>query len=1186
MSPLPHRLPPTTGVLSAAAVLVALGACVLLGWALGVPAMVRVFPNTTAMAINTAAMFFTVGLALAATGLAHPVARPVRALLGLVLLVWPALILLQHLTGADLGIDWAAAHQRLGDGHAKPGRMAPNASLGFMLAGIVVLLSRRGVPGARGIQIASWLAGAVLAIGSTAFLGYWLKLEMLYRVASYNQMAALTAVGMTVVGLGLVGLVVQWRASLPPKLPDASRATWLAAGLLSLFALATGLVAFGLLKGGYEESASDSILHNASKSAVAVAALLDKNVALGKAIAGRPLLGAAVARLTGDPNDHLAAQQLRSEEQSFLALGYTGIRITAADGRLLGSAGDLVEQPALDAPLDQPGMQARLLWQQRLLFRTEHPLYDRGVRVGRLVLERPMAPLSAFMERAQRATGSGDFVLCYRQDTQVVCFPSRFYREPMRFAMFKRDGSPALPIARALLGQVGVQQLKDPRGISVIAAYTPIGTYPLAAVEKLETQELYEPLRAVMPQLMTTMLMLVLAGTLLLRRWVRPIIERIAAERARSAAVLDHSIDAFIALDEARRITEWNQQAQRLLGWRRDEALGQDAAQLLGLSAMPWLPAQAGASGTRVQTEVRTRDGAALPVELSVAAVQGQEGLATSVFVRDLREVRERERQLSQTQAALVQAQKLEAIGKLTGGVAHDFNNVLQVIGSNLQLIQAKADERGRTLAQAALGAVDRGAKLSSQLLAFARRQPLQPVSFDVNRRLARMDDLLRRSLGERIEIETIRAGGLWTTLADPNQLENVVLNLCINARDAMPEGGRLTLETANCTLDEAYCQGVEDVRPGQYVMIAVTDNGSGMPPEVLARVFEPFYTTKPEGKGTGLGLSMAYGFAKQSGGHIRIYSEPGNGTTVKLYLPRSFEAEVELPAEPSGPVTGGNETILVVEDDPAVQAAAVRMLQALGYRTLRAGDAQAALTILQSGAAVDLLFTDVVMPGPLRSPELAQRARTLHPEIRVLFTSGYTQNAIVHGGRLDPGVELLSKPYRQEDLARKVRRLLDERKRPTSSTAPPAALHEAAPVAEPQRQTPPDPQDLQPPLDRQVRVLFVEDQEDVREATHELLQILGAITVSAGSAEQAEQALARERFDLLLTDLSLPGRDGVALAQAARRLQPALRIAYATGLGASFTPPAGLEGQVLCKPYQLEDLQQLLVSVELDTQA
>ncbi|HEX8536648.1 MAG TPA: ATP-binding protein, partial [Cystobacter sp.] len=399
--------------------------------------------------------------------------------------------------------------------------------------------------------------------------------------------------------------------------------------------------------------------------------------------------------------------------------------------------------------------------------------------------------------------------------------------------------------------------------------------------------------------------------------------------------------------------------------------------------------------------------------------------------------VRERTQALEQseaerreTEAELRQAQKMEAVGKLTGGVAHDFNNLLQVIGGNLQLLQNEVagNERGQRRLQTAVGAVERGAKLAAQLLAFARRQPLEPVVINLGRLVRGMDELLRRALGEDIEVETVITGGLWNTFADANQLENVILNLAINARDAMESHGRLTIEASNAMLDDHYAQLHQDVVPGQYVLLAISDTGCGMPPEVIERAFEPFFTTKPEGRGTGLGLSMVYGFVKQTGGHVKIYSEVGHGTTLKIYLPRAFQAETAPTEVIEGPIEGGNETILVVEDDVAVRATAVEMLSELGYRVLKAGDAQSALAIIQSGVPVDLLFTDVVMPGPVRSPELARQARQSLPELEVLFTSGYTENAIVHGGRLDPGVALLVKPYRREDLARKVRMMLRDR--------------------------------------------------------------------------------------------------------------------------------------------------------------
>ncbi len=358
----------------------------------------------------------------------------------------------------------------------------------------------------------------------------------------------------------------------------------------------------------------------------------------------------------------------------------------------------------------------------------------------------------------------------------------------------------------------------------------------------------------------------------------------------------------------------------------------------------------------------------------------------------------ERER----VEEALRHAQKMEAIGKLTGGVAHDFNNLLQVIAGNLQLLarDIAGHEAGERRLRNALAGVTRGSKLASQLLAFGRRQPMRPKVVNLGRFIREMDDMLRRALGEEIEIETVISGGLWNTMVDPSQVENALLNLAINARDAMRGRGKLTIEAGNASLDAVYAAAHPDVRPGQYVMLAVTDTGSGMSGEVIEHAFEPFFTTKPEGQGTGLGLSMVWGVVKQSEGHIKIYSELGEGTTIRIYLPRSRQEEDRTPETETAPAVGGTETILVVEDDEDVRNTVVDMLTDLGYRVLKARDAQSGWAIIESGVPIDLLFTDVVMPGPLRSPELARKARERLPDIAVLFTSGYTENAIVHGGR------------------------------------------------------------------------------------------------------------------------------------------------------------------------------------------
>ncbi|OOG23690.1 hypothetical protein B1C78_10410 [Thioalkalivibrio denitrificans] len=377
----------------------------------------------------------------------------------------------------------------------------------------------------------------------------------------------------------------------------------------------------------------------------------------------------------------------------------------------------------------------------------------------------------------------------------------------------------------------------------------------------------------------------------------------------------------------------------------------------------------------------------------------------------------------------LNQSDRLSAIGQLTGGVAHDFNNLLTVIIGNAELLQLRMDRDDtlRGLVDMIGSAAQRGAELTQRLLAFSRHQVLEPRIIDANAHLEGITDLLQRALGEHIEIRFVLTPDLWPAMVDPGQLENALLNLCINARDAMGDGGFLTIETANAVLDEHYADTHMEVNPGEYVLLSVTDTGEGIAPEILDKVFEPFFTTKGAERGTGLGLSMVHGFVKQSGGQISIYSEPGHGTTVRLYLPRAAHTDMKDAAATTDAGTRrGDEIILLVEDDRLVRRYAQEQLSALGYTVLVATNAHEALGVLHEHLNVDLLFTDVVMPGGMNGRELADAARALHPDIRVLYTSGYTQNAIVHQGRLDTGVLLLAKPYRQADLARKVREALD----------------------------------------------------------------------------------------------------------------------------------------------------------------
>jgi len=373
----------------------------------------------------------------------------------------------------------------------------------------------------------------------------------------------------------------------------------------------------------------------------------------------------------------------------------------------------------------------------------------------------------------------------------------------------------------------------------------------------------------------------------------------------------------------------------------------------------------------------------------------------------------------------------MEAVGQLTGGVAHDFNNLLQVIIGNLDTIQRHLPEdrvRLRRAANQAFTGARRAAALTQRLLAFARRQPLDPKPVNVNGLVMGLSDMIHRTLGETVAVETVLAAGLWQVEADANELEAAILNLAVNARDAMPEGGQLTLETSNAHIDVAYAATLPEVMPGQYVLVCVSDTGVGMDAATAAKVFEPFFTTKPVGQGTGLGLSQVYGFVKQSGGHVKIYSEVGQGTSVKIYLPRlanAAEPEETMPDE-FAPEGGNEETILVLEDDDDVRAYSVEILRELGYRVVEAHDGSSALRLLERQTRVDLLFTDVVLPGGMTGAQVAIQARELRPGLKVLFTTGYARNAIIHHGRLDKGVQLITKPFSAADMAAKVRDVLD----------------------------------------------------------------------------------------------------------------------------------------------------------------
>jgi PAS domain S-box-containing protein len=671
---------------------------------------------------------------------------------------------------------------------------------------------------------------------------------------------------------------------------------------------------------------------------------------------------------------------------------------------------------------------------------------------------------------------------------------------------------------------------------------------------------------------------------------------------ARYDAVVASAPDIIITVDEDGLVQFANPAAHARFGDAHSKLVGTNAAHLFetqGEWAAVWLGAIDGTGAGQSKGLIGARTGAELRYfEASASRWRSGARLFATVILRDVTErramvaallhsesearnaamaltelnrtleerVQSRTAQLVQAEAALRHSQKMEAIGNLTGSIAHDFNNLLHVISGNLHLLKhyvsgnAVAEKR----VQIALDGVSRSAKLSSQLLAFGRRQPLAPKVINLGRFIRDMEDIIRKAVGEGVTVEIVIGEGLWNALVDPGNVENALLNMAINARDAMEGQGRLLIEATNVVLDSDYATANETITRGEYVMVAVTDTGSGMPAEVIEQAFEPFFTTKPEGRGTGLGLSMVYGFVKQSGGHINIESTVGQGSTVKLYLPRSKQSEDALPEADAVPVTGGNEMILVAEDDEHVRETVVAMLSDLGYRVLKAKDAQSALSIIESGMPIDLLFTDVIMPGPMKSTELARKARERMPNLAVLFTSGYTEDAFANSAAAGDPVELLNKPYSREALANRLRHMLADAAQRKSRIVTSAYSSEARPPSVPSKP---------------VRVLVCEDNTDMRDTTVDMLSAMGHHAMSAGDASTALSILTSNPIDILLTDVGLPDMPGTTLASHAKSRFPELNIILAMGEAPDADANALGAARTLVKPFTFEQLAAAIIA-------
>ena len=622
------------------------------------------------------------------------------------------------------------------------------------------------------------------------------------------------------------------------------------------------------------------------------------------------------------------------------------------------------------------------------------------------------------------------------------------------------------------------------------------------------------------------------------------------------SGVVDYAI---YMLDVEGNIINWNPGAERIKGYSRSEAIGKHFSMFYTPEdrekRVPWHALTVAATMGKYEAEAwRVRkDGERFWASVVIDAIYNDAGAVVGFakITRDLTERRLIEDQLRQSQ-------KMEAIGQLTGGVAHDFNNLLTVIVGNLETIwrHAPADDGKlrRAIDQVTRGA-QRAVTLTQQLLAFSRRQPLNPKPTDINRLVAGMSDLVRRTIGENISVETVLAGGLWRVEIDAHQLESALLNLAVNARDAMPEGGKLTIETANAHLDDGYADHYPELAAGQYVAVCVTDTGTGMSDDVITHAFEPFYTTKPIGQGTGLGLSQVYGFVKQSGGHVKLYSEVGQGTTVKIYLPRmSRQADEEPEAPFAAPPTGSkHEVVLVVEDDDDVRLFTTESLRELGFTVVQAHDAPSALKLLEIRPEVQLIFTDVGLPG-MNGAQLVAAARAMRPDIKVLFTTGYARNAIVHQGRLDRGIELITKPFTRLQLASRIRDVLDV---PTARTHKPIAL-------------------------------VVEDEALVRMFVIDQLTDLGFEVIEAATATEGLRAVRNhQQLDVAIVDRGLPDRDGIDVVAELRTQLPSLPVIVASGYG-DLPDHQALRNDVhirfMSKPYDVDALTTALRALNVRT--
>ncbi len=1131
-------------VQQATAVLVAgLAALVMVGWALQSDSMVRLWSDSVSMAPVTSLLFMAgaaclwPGLGAAAgtePGRAWHVCRTACAWLMLVL---PCAMLLEQVFGVTLGMAWAARYWPMQANSPSPGLSAPNTCAGFMLAGLACLVITRNAATMASRRAAEFLVFAVLLIGLTAFLGFVLNLEALYRVAAYNRMAASTALGLTVLGLGLwVKLQVQARAADPQERPDR-RIVRTAVVVLSLVVVCAGLGGFTVLKQGFEESMSASLLRTTLNSATAFQSIIEQRLGLGRTIAQRPGLQKHLARLSSNPRDEEARDLAREVAESFLSSGVSGMRLFNAQGEPVVTVGNMVEGlTQMSVPLHDPEQEAAMLWQDGFVLQTANAMVRDGKLVGRVVAEQRLSTMTHMLRSADGESQSTDILVCGRVQDDAVCFPSRFYKVNLHIPIFK-DGKPYLAISRALLGQKGVLSVKDLRGLAVFAGYAPLGDTGLAMVFKTDAIDLFSPIRQRLNGFVVLLVLLIGVGTWLLRAQVQPLAQHLVSERQRTAAILESSHEAFIEMDPQGMVRDWNREAEQTFGWSRAEALGRELADLIipedmrqqhrdGMARF----VQTGtgrALGRRMELAALHRDGRTFIVEITISALQENDTYRFTAFLHGITERKQAEADLL---AAKQQAESASrAKSDFLANMSHEIRTPMNAILGMLQLVhQTQLDQRQLDYIDKTEAAAKTLLGILNDILDFSKveagKMTLDPHPFEVDKLLRNIGVILSASVGQKdvevlFDIDPALSGWL---VGDALRLQQVLINLAGNALKFTAHGEVVL---------SVHMLSPQSAGGPQHVRFAVRDSGIGIAPEQLGHIFEGFSqaetsTTRRFG-GTGLGLAISQRLVRLMGGELVVDSTLGVGSTFHFTVPFEpcKEAAVKTPSD-AAHLRGLR--VLAVDDNASAREVMQGLLTSFGWQVELAASGAEALAALEghrlSGRRVDVVLIDWRMPE-LDGWDTSLRVRALYPPGQmplIVMVTAYGRELLAQRQNEFPSVldGFLVKPVTASALYDTV---ADARAGRAAGSSTPTPLQAR--------------QDSPRRLDG-IRVLVAEDNIINQQVARELLHNEGASVTLAGNGLEAIAAIMVTQpmpFDVVLMDIQMPEMDGYTAAREIR---------------------------------------------------